>query len=83
MDGLSIKLKVDLSQVYFHGLNVSHSIHVSHIFFVNDALTFSLVSWEQWLAFYHIMIRFGDASGLFMNGNKSILIFTFEDHDVI
>ena len=51
-------------------------MNVSHLFFVDDALTFGQVSRAQWDALHVIIKRFGENSSMIFNGNKSFLLYS-------
>lgn len=48
MDGLSFKIREARDQATFLGIRVTHLVFVTHIFFVDDALTFVLILLDRW-----------------------------------
>lgn len=75
MDGLSHKIKVVFLEDIFHGLMVGHYIWVSHSFFVDNILLFSILSRVKWVTLQHVFYRFRSALGLITNTDNSLLLF--------
>lgn len=51
-------------------------VSITHLFFVDDILSFGVIKREQWETLLHIFQRMGFASDLFINGPKSCIYFS-------
>lgn len=49
------------------------------MFFIDDILTFDIISRSQLSALHYIYLRYGEASRLLKNGNKSMLYLSSAD----
>ncbi|PKU60948.1 Putative ribonuclease H protein [Dendrobium catenatum] len=79
MDGLSACL--DNSQVYsFKGIN-NHNCSFSHLLYADDLLVFGEASKDNTNVLNEILVYFSKASGLFINADKSSLIFSKNFND--
>lgn len=59
----------------FRALTVGHGIRISHNFFVDDILVFSMIYRMMWETLHNIFYRFGRASGILINKGKPMLLY--------
>lgn len=74
INGLSINISAAKMRGKFTGHHIKKNVYVSQIMFVDDVLLFGQVSSNQWQHLFHIISKFGDASNLYFNKFKSLLI---------
>lgn len=74
IDRLSKKKSKAQPLGYFSLFWITCNISITHLIFLHDILLMGLVSILEWNYLYQIICTFGDASSLFMNKSKSILI---------
>jgi len=55
---------------------MTRQVCITHLFFVDDILTFCIISRSQWCSLHQILGRFDNASKLFTNGSKSTLYYS-------
>jgi hypothetical protein len=83
MDDLNLNIREARTMYIFRGLSLENNVTITHLFFVDDVLTFGLVSQTQWAALHSILMRFGEALGLLSNGRNLILLFSKGDREEI
>lgn len=81
MDGFSKVMHRAVLNGYIEGFSFSESVSSSQ--FVDDMLLFGSFKRNHWFYIHYILIRFGNATGLHMNSDKSFLIYEYGDMDEI
>lgn len=76
MDYLSLKLRVIVLEGHFDFIRLMDGIRISHNFFVDDILAFSMISNPWWRQFHDILQLFGDAYGMKENEGKSFISYS-------
>lgn len=83
MDVISLKIKKDQTCNIFQGIQITITINITHLCFVDDILTFGIILRAQWDALFYIFSIFGVASGLHSNGGKyTVLYFAGDMEDI-
>lgn len=76
MDGMSLKIKEAQGCGCFYVLNITNYVNIMLLFFMDDILTFGIISKEQSTTLHYIFTRYGATSGLLTNNSKSTLYFS-------
>lgn len=75
MDGLSHMIKYACQRGEYLPIHMGRDIKVSHDIFIDDILIFGIISRIMWTSLHNIFLRFGSASRLYMNKDKSKFLF--------
>lgn len=83
MDGLSLHIRNAVAEGQFQAVHLGCDIRISHSFFVDDVLIMGMLNRLAWLTHFHIFAKFANATGLYMNLQKSIVFHGICDMEVI
>lgn len=75
MDRLSLHIKRVVVEGELRALFLGRNIRISHSFFVDDVLIMGMITKINWLELYHIFYKFRNATGIFMNHQKYIILY--------
>jgi hypothetical protein len=76
LEGLSILLKLKQSEGHLTGIKISGRLHILHLLFVDDVLILTLADPDEWALIHSILNYFCTATGLEINLQKSIFLFS-------
>lgn len=79
MDIISKKIISKKQLGTFMGVYMASEVSITHLFFVDNILTFGIISRPQWEALHNIFLHFGVMFGLIENGLKSFIIHSSGD----
>lgn len=79
IDGLSFHTKKALAGGVISAMVLGRNIRIYHSFFVDDVLIMGMINRIAWLALFHIFSKFGNATRLYMNLQKSIILYGYSD----
>lgn len=77
MDGLSDKINFPRSMGLFKGIKMGTHSYITHSFFVDDFFSYGMVSRAQWMVLDQIIQKFGAASGILINEEKPLMIYSY------
>jgi len=83
MESLSLTLKKAQVEGLFTGIKVSKNLKVLHLLFVDDILIMSRASPTEWAVIQTILQDFCRASGLVINLQKSVYLFSKVTEDTL
>lgn len=73
MDGLSLHISKAMEHDHFQALKMGLNINTSHGVFIDDVLIMGMLNHFSQLCLFHIFRRFSNATGLYLNAQKSIV----------
>jgi len=83
MDGLIHKINDARSLGLFSGIKMGTHSYITQSFFMDDFLSHMMVSKTQWMSLDQIIQRFGVASSMMVNEEKSVIIYSYGAHEEI
>ena len=75
IEGLGLLIKDAIAGGLIRGINISTSLTLTHLLFVNDVVLFGLGIVLEWMAFEVILETFCAASGMCISVDKSSFLF--------
>jgi len=74
IEGLSKLISGSKAEGTIHGINISRSLAVTHLLFVDDIVIFGSSSFSEWSKLNQIFSTFSLATGMVINYEKTIII---------
>ena len=74
IEGLSLLIEDAKQNGVIKGIQISATLSLTHLLFVDDVILFGMGTYEDWIAFKVILDIFCDASGMMINLDKSCFL---------
>ena len=74
IEGLSRMIKSSKEEGTFQGINISRSLAITHLLFVDDIVIFGSSSYNDWHKIISIFATFSQATGMVINFQKTVII---------
>ena len=83
IEGLSILIDDARRHGLVKGIKISKHLSLTHLLFANDVILFGFGTCEEWIAFKVLLDTFCEASGMFINSEKSCFLYNNVDDGTI
>ena len=83
IEGLSLLIDDARRHDLVKGIKISQQLSLTHLLFVDDVILFGYGTFEEWIAFKVLLDTFCEASGMFINSEKSCFHFNNVDDESI
>ena len=79
IEGLSLLVDDARRHGLIKGIKISHQLSLTHLLFVDDVILYGFGTCEEWIAFKVLLDTFCEASGMYINSEKSCFLFNNVD----